>query len=104
MSSVVSGRPLGRVCAASPRAPSKPAATTMTMRACRIMVLLCRGVSVPRLEIELHADLEQSCVENAQRHEPRGVIVVLARDRVGVERVVEIEVDGSLRPREVEDL
>src|SRR5947209_5361611 len=57
-----------------------------------------------RLEIELRADLEQSCVENAQGNEPRSVVVVLTRDRVRVERVVEIKVDGGLRPTKLENL
>src|SRR5262249_5494912 len=63
------------------------------------------GAMLPfRSEIELRADLEQSRVEDAQRHQPRGEIVVLTRDRVRVQGVVEIEVDGGLRRTKLEEL
>src|ERR1043166_3232674 len=92
-SSVVSGRADGRFCAASLRTPRNPAPMRMTIRTRRMA-----------LEIKLHADLEQPRIEDAQRHETGGVVVVLTRDRIRVERVVEVEVQCGLRPAELEKL
>src|SRR6476659_4397923 len=79
-----------RFCWASPRAASRlrPRATanSVLVPAMRIS-----------LEVELHADLEQAGVEDAQGHLPRRVVVVLRRHRVRVQDVVQVEIQR--RPR-----
>ena len=59
-----------------------------------VFLVVQEHVVIPalRLEVELRADLEEATIHDALRCSPHGERRVLLNDRVGIQRVVDVEI------------